>query len=173
MQVNAVLSSTGTGEQRGKKINTTITHLRESQESKATLLAQQLNALTTNSYENTQINEMNVDPSSGTKDEPTFTLGNITYSSGAGYFTGEIEFNYTGDGAIYYAIPTGTIDSGAPAGTDASISIKTTSSAVTKIFIYVLTNFPNPPIVVTFKIYTAETENYAAKEFTFTPSIGG
>lgn len=58
MQVNAILSST---DQSGKKQTTTITYLRESQKSKAATLTQALNALTTNTYVSTQVNEMNVD----------------------------------------------------------------------------------------------------------------
>lgn len=72
MQTNAILTATSTA---GKKINTTITYLRPEQKSHASELAIALNALTTNTYVSTQINEMNVDPSeSGNKPIPTITL---------------------------------------------------------------------------------------------------
>lgn len=58
MQVNAILSST---DQSGKKQTTTITYLRPSQKGKAVELATALNALTTNTYTSTQVNEINVD----------------------------------------------------------------------------------------------------------------
>lgn len=59
MQVNAIISATT---RAGKKINTTISYLRQSQKSQAPTLAQALNALTTNTYQGTQVNEINVDP---------------------------------------------------------------------------------------------------------------
>ena len=58
MQVNAILSST---DPSGKKQTTTITYLRASQKALATTLTQALNALTTNNYVSTQVNEINVD----------------------------------------------------------------------------------------------------------------
>lgn len=74
MQTNAILTATSTA---GKKISTTITCLRPSEKSHAVALAQALNALTTNSYVSTQVNEMNVDPSeSGNKPTPTVTVAN-------------------------------------------------------------------------------------------------
>lgn len=72
MQTNAILTATSTA---GKKINTTITYLRPEQKSHASELAIALNALTTNTYVSTQVNEMNIDPSaSGNKPSPTVTL---------------------------------------------------------------------------------------------------
>lgn len=58
MQVNAIINSTAAN---NKKITTTITYLRSSQKSKASQLAQTLNALTTNIYQSTQVNEINID----------------------------------------------------------------------------------------------------------------
>ncbi len=58
MQVNAIINATATN---GKKIATTITYLRQSQKSKASELATALNMLTTNTYQGTQVNEINVD----------------------------------------------------------------------------------------------------------------
>lgn len=88
MQVNAVINSTaGT-----KKINTTISHLRQSQESKAEQLAIALNALTTNTYKGVQINEINVQ-----KDLPTLTL--TEWQSSASEYVYVI--NYSGDGNLF------------------------------------------------------------------------
>ncbi len=88
MQVNAVINSTaGT-----KKINTTISYLRQSQESKAEQLAIALNALTTNTYKGVQINEINVQ-----KDLPTLTL--TEWQSSASEYVYVI--NYSGDGNLF------------------------------------------------------------------------
>lgn len=76
MQVNAILTATTTA---NKDIKTTISHLRESQESKAELLAQTLNAFTTNIYKSTQINEINITPTE--KPTPNITLGEFTGTS--------------------------------------------------------------------------------------------
>ena len=57
MQVNAILTATA----GGKNIKTTITYLRSSQKSKGEQLAIALNALTTNIYKSTQINEIDID----------------------------------------------------------------------------------------------------------------
>lgn len=74
MQTNAILTAKSTA---GKKINTTITYLRPEQKSHASKLAIALNALTTNTYVSTQINEMNINPSeSGNKPIPTVTIAN-------------------------------------------------------------------------------------------------
>ena len=70
MQVNAILTSE---DQTGKKQTTTITYLRQSQKSKAATLTQALNALTTNTYKSTQVNEINVDLTE--KQTPILTLG--------------------------------------------------------------------------------------------------
>lgn len=57
MQVNAIISATN----NNKKINTTITYLRQSQKAQAPTLAQAFNALTANIYEGVKVNEINVD----------------------------------------------------------------------------------------------------------------
>lgn len=92
MQVNAVLSST---DPSGKKQTTTITYLRESQKSKAATLTQALNALTRNTYEGTQVNEINVDITS--RQTPTLTLGEWTTATNSSFCT----VNYDGDGDLY------------------------------------------------------------------------
>lgn len=74
MQTNAILTATSTA---GKKINTTITYLRPEQKSHASELAIALNALTTNTYVSTQINEMNIDPTSGKQDPSVTTATNL------------------------------------------------------------------------------------------------
>lgn len=98
MQVNAILSATSIG---GKKINTTISHLRQSQEDKASTLAQALNALTTNTYVGTQINEINIIPGQQGKAEAKFEyLSPATIASGSGITikaTYETDYAYTGD----------------------------------------------------------------------------
>lgn len=92
MRVNAILSST---DGSGKKINTTITDLRQSQKSKAATLTQALNALTTNTYVSTQVNEINVDING--KTEPTLTLGTWSFESG----TSKATITYNGDGQLF------------------------------------------------------------------------
>lgn len=74
MQTNAILTATSTA---GKKISTTITYLRPEQKSHASELAIALNALTTNTYVSTQINEMNIDPTSGKQDPSVTTAANL------------------------------------------------------------------------------------------------
>jgi len=91
MQVNAILTSTDTG---GKKQTTTITYLRESQKSKAATLAIALNALTTNTYVGTQVNELNVITTE--KTEPTLTI-----SAWSGTTTSTATITYTGDGQLF------------------------------------------------------------------------
>lgn len=91
MQVNAILTST---DQTGKKQTTTITYLRASQKSKAATLTQALNALTTNNYVGTQVNEINVDIAG--KTEPTLTL-----STWSGTSTSTATITYDGDGQLF------------------------------------------------------------------------
>ncbi len=59
MQVNLIISATSPAQ---KKINTTISYLRQSQKSKAQSLAVALNQLTRNVFQSATVNEMNVDP---------------------------------------------------------------------------------------------------------------
>lgn len=90
MQVNAILTATNTA---GKDIKTTITYLRQSQENKAEQLAQALNALTTNVYKSTQINEINIDPSTDKKGA-VITIGDwVTGSSN--YRIADVYYNGT------------------------------------------------------------------------------
>lgn len=91
MQVNAILSST---DQTGKKQTTTITYLRASQKAKAVQLATALNALTTNTYVSTQVNEINVDIAG--KTEPTLTI-----SDWSGTSTSTATITYTGNGELF------------------------------------------------------------------------
>lgn len=91
MQVNAILSST---DQSGKKQTTTITYLRASQKALAPTLTQALNALTTNTYTGTQVNEINVDITG--KTEPTLTLG-----AWSGTSTSVATITYDGDGQLF------------------------------------------------------------------------
>lgn len=57
MQVNAIIKATASN---GKAINTTISYLRQSQEDKAASLGAALNALTTNTLDSVQVNEIGV-----------------------------------------------------------------------------------------------------------------
>ena len=94
MQVNAILSSTDTS---GKKQTTTITYLRASQKAKAVELATALNALTTNTYTSTQVNEINVDLTG--KTQPTLTLGTFEADPSVG---GRVRalITYSGNGQL-------------------------------------------------------------------------
>lgn len=136
MQVNAVI----TAEASGKDIKTTITYLRQSQESKAALLAQTLNSLTTNIYKSTQINEINIDTAG--KTEPILALENWSSTSGGYYAT----LNYNGDGNLF-------INCNAPAQIEYSspniyrVDVKATTFSGT--------------------IYATETDKYAAKTLEF------
>lgn len=97
MQVNAIINSTSQG---GKKITTTITYLRQSQKSKATQLATTLNALTTNTYTGTQVNELNIDTAT-TQYLPqeisiTYVAGEFTRYTVHRLGTGRISAYYSG-----------------------------------------------------------------------------
>lgn len=59
MQVNLIISATSPAQ---KKINTTISYLRQNQKSRAHDLAVALNQLTKNVFQSATVNEMNVDP---------------------------------------------------------------------------------------------------------------
>lgn len=89
MQVNAIITATTTA---NKDIKTTISYLRESQEDKAKQLAIALNALTTNTYKSTQVNEINI-----IKTEPTLTLSPWQTSASEYIYT----INYSGDGNLF------------------------------------------------------------------------
>lgn len=90
MQVNAILKATATN---GKTINTTITYLRQSQKNQATALGTALNALTTNTLEGVQVNEMNV----AEKTTPTLTIGSWNFGSNYAY----TQVTYNGDGQLF------------------------------------------------------------------------
>ncbi len=105
MQVNAILSSTATN---GKKIKTTITYLRQSQKSQAQTLAQALNALTTNTYQGTQVNEINVDI---TESQNLPQVISVTYTGTAATgITYTVHRLGTGTIAVYYNGTSITVD---------------------------------------------------------------
>lgn len=137
MQVNAIINSTSTA---GKKISTTISHLRESQESKATQLGQMLNALTTNTLNSVQINEINIDTAG--KTEPILALENWSSTSGGYYAT----LNYNGDGTLF-------INCNAPA------QIEYNSPNIYRVDVKATT--------FSGTIYATETDKYAAKTLEF------
>lgn len=95
MQVNAIIKATATN---NKAINTTISYLRQSQKSKAPELGAALNALTTNTLDSVQVNEINVDTSTSQKEIPTLTLGNWQTVSGTTNKAAVITYN--GDGIL-------------------------------------------------------------------------
>lgn len=96
MQVNLIISATSPAQ---KKINTTISYLRQSQKSKAQSLAVALNQLTKNVFQSATVNEMNVDPTQSQKEIPTLTLGQWETASGLTY--GKVaDINYNGDGTL-------------------------------------------------------------------------
>jgi len=89
VQVNLIISATSPAQ---KKINTTISYLRQSQESKAQSLAVALNQLTKNVFQSATVNEMNV-----IKTTPTLTLSPWQTSSSEYIYT----INYTGNGDLF------------------------------------------------------------------------
>lgn len=89
MQVNAIIKATATN---NKAINTTVSYLRQSQEDKAAALGAALNALTTNTLDSVQVNEINV-----MKTAPTLTIG--TWNKGSDYAYAHV--NYNGDGQLF------------------------------------------------------------------------
>lgn len=96
MQVNAIIKATASN---NKAINTTIRYLRQSQKSKATQLGTALNALTTNTLQSVQVNEIDVDTGTGQKEIPTLTLGQWETASGLTY--GRVaDITYDGDGTL-------------------------------------------------------------------------
>lgn len=142
MQVNAILSSTDTS---GKKQTTTITYLRASQKAKAVDLATALNALTTNTYTGTQVNEINVNIS---KTEPTITLGSWELVTSKGYYA---TITYNGDGNLY-------VECSNPA----YIAYDEVEQ-VNKLTV-ITSGFSSQ---FTGKIYSTETNNYSAKVVNF------
>lgn len=92
MQANLVIESKDTS---GKKLTTTVTHIRASEKGKATDLATALNALTTNNYVGAKVNELNVDTAG--KTEPTLTI--TGWSTGTNVTYGQISYN--GDGQLF------------------------------------------------------------------------
>lgn len=135
MQTNVILNATNIA---GKKISTTITYLRDSQKDKAVSLAQALNALTTNTYTSTQVNEINI-----LKSDPTLTVSQ--FQTGTSEYIYAI--NYTGDGDLF-------VNCTKPAIINAEktrLAISATSSE----------DFSGT-------LYATETNNYYAKSITFT-----
>lgn len=144
MQVNAIIKATATN---GKAINTTVSYLRQSQEDKAATFGAALNALTTNTLDSVQVNEINVTPEAG-KQEPTLT---VTKEKRAGA-TFDMTVTYNGvaqgiDGIAMYKVNKG------------SILINVLGSVVNLTAETGLTDF-NDAI---FTVYVPETENYTAK----------
>lgn len=140
MQVNAILKATATN---GKAITTTITYLRESQKSQATALATALNALTTNTFQSVQVNEINVDLTG--KPEPTLTISSWS-DTASGYYA---DLNYSGDGQLY-------VKCDAPA-------YITESTSSRRIDVQKKGTFSGT-------IYATETDNYASKTLDFSRS---
>lgn len=136
MQANLVIESKDTS---GKKLTTTITHIRPSEKGKASDLATALNALTTNTYVGAKVNEINVDIAG--KTEPTLTLND--WQEGSGYMFNQV--NYNGDGQLY-------VQCSAPAyiydTTYKRLQVQTTGS-------------------FSGTIYATEGTNYAAKTLSF------
>lgn len=104
MQVNAIISATATN---GKKINTTVTYLRQSQKSQATALGTALNALTTNTLEGVQVNEMNVDP---TQSQNLPQEISVTYQQASGTYLYTVHRLGTGTISVYNGSTPMTVD---------------------------------------------------------------
>lgn len=143
MQVNAVISSTVTepGTQYGKKINTTISYLRQSQESKARALGIALNALTTNHFEDVKVNEI------GITDFPTGT--DLTLKRAADYRTIYLFYNNTENPAINCIVWSSNTPveqtvtdpaSGAPEGAKKQIRLDNVSTSYSTLPILVAVN---------------------------------
>lgn len=138
MQVNAIIKATATN---NKAINTTISYLRQSQKSKATALGTALNALTTNTLDSVQVNEINVDPDAPSR-EPNLTLKRssnsekiyIIYSNNESPTVKGLVWN-TGGSIVEQTI----IDpeSGAPAGTKKQINLNNVSTSYSSLTILV------------------------------------
>lgn len=162
MQVNAVISAIVTAPPNtGKKINTTVTYLRESQESKAMQLGTALNALTTNTLDSVKVNEINIDPDAPSR-EPNLTLKRssnsekiyIIYTNNESPTVKGLVWN-TGGSIVEQTI----IDpeSGAPAGTKKQINLNNVSTSYS---------------TLTILITLSETTNFdSASEYTVIGNI--
>lgn len=138
MQVNAIIKATATN---NKAINTTISYLRQSQKNKAATLGAALNALTTNTLDSVQVNEINVDPDAPSR-EPNLTLKRssnsekiyIIYSNNESPTVKGLVWN-TGGSIVEQTI----IDpeSGAPAGTKKQINLNNVSTSYSSLTILV------------------------------------
>lgn len=158
MQVNAIIKATATN---NKAINTTVSYLRQSQKNKAATLGAALNALTTNTLDSVQVNEINVDPDAPSR-EPNLTLKRssnsekiyIIYSNNESPTVKGLVWN-TGGSIVEQTI----IDpeSGAPAGTKKQINLNNVS-----------TSYSSLTILVTL----SETTNFdSASEYTIIGNI--
>lgn len=158
MQVNAIIKATATN---SKAINTTVSYLRQSQKNKAATLGAALNALTTNTLDSVQVNEINVDPDAPSR-EPNLTLKRssnsekiyIIYSNNESPTVKGLVWN-TGGSIVEQTI----IDpeSGAPAGTKKQINLNNVS-----------TSYSSLTILVTL----SETTNFdSASEYTIIGNI--
>lgn len=158
MQVNAIIKATATN---SKAINTTVSYLRQSQKNKAATLGAALNALTTNTLDIVQVNEINVDPDAPSH-EPNLTLKRssnsekiyIIYSNNESPTVKGLVWN-TGGSIVEQTI----IDpeSGAPAGTKKQINLNNVS-----------TSYSSLTILVTL----SETTNFdSASEYTIIGNI--
>lgn len=105
MQANLVIKSKTATE--NKKITTTITYLRSEQKSHATELGQALNALTTNTLESIQVNELNVDPTTSPNLPQEIS---ITYAQASGTYVYTVHRLGTGRIAAYYGTTSMTVD---------------------------------------------------------------
>lgn len=138
MQVNAIIKATATN---NKAINTTISYLRQSQKNKAATLGAALNALTTNTLDSVQVNEINVDPDAPSR-EPNLTLKRssnsekiyIIYSNNESPTVKGLVWN-TGGSIVEQTI----IDpeSGAPAGTKKQINLNNVSTSYSSLTILI------------------------------------
>lgn len=81
-------------DQTGKKQTTTITNIRPSQKAQSRTFAIALNALTSNNFLDSQVNEINVDIAG--KTEPTLTI-----SGWSGTTTSMATITYNGDGQLF------------------------------------------------------------------------
>lgn len=104
MQINAIINAT---DQTGKKINTTISYMRQSQKSKATQLATALNALTTNIYKGVQVNEIDIDPTSSQNLPQQIS---VTYQAASGTYLYTVHRLGTGNITVYYGTQKMTVD---------------------------------------------------------------
>lgn len=158
MQVNAIIKATANN---NKAINTTISYLRQSQKSKATQLGTALNALTTNTLDSVQVNEINVDPDAPTRD-PNLTLKRssnsekiyIIYTNNESPTIKGIVWNTNGDLVEQTIIDP---ESGAPEGTKKQINLNNVSTSYS---------------TLTILITLSETTNFdSASEYTVIGNI--